>query len=182
MANGLNNHNHRHTHFHIVIVVLLLLALFIFARHFIRQTKWNMYVVHSQQTVRYLKSLNSVEDSNIIAASITSVPAENPLLKQPKALETYIQKLSGQMQRDIVIVDTSKKILADTVSANVGKTYAEDRNNEIKNTMGYSLPRDFVEQSIDYPSGVAETVVALKDAHGATLGAIVISNSTIFNK
>lgn len=178
-----DTHNHEHTHFHIVIIILLLIATFIFLKHFIRQQKWNTYVVHSQQSVRHLKSFNSVEDANIIATTITSVPAgANPLIKQPLALQTYIQRLSGQMQRDIVILDTTKKILADTVAANVGKQYTEDEDEEVSKTLGDSLPRDFEETSIDYPGGVNQTVIALKDANGATLGAIVISNSTIFNK
>ena len=159
-----------------------MIAVFAIAKHLIRQEKWNTYVVDSQKTVANYNNLNSIEDGNMIAATIVSVPEGNPLIKQGEALESYIKKISSQTERDIVVTDAGRKILADTFSSNVGKNYSQDKGGEVERTIGDGNPRTFLEKSSDYPGGVNQTVIAIKNAQGATIGALIISNSTIFGK
>lgn len=173
---------HSHTFLHIIIVVLIMISVFAIAKHLVRQEKWNSYVVDSQKAVANYNNLNSIEDGNMIAATIVNVPEANPLIKQSTALENYIKKISTQMERDIVITDPGRKILADTFSSNVGKNYSSDKGGEVAKTIGDGNPRTFLETSSDYPGGINETVIAIKNASGATVGALIISNSTIFGK
>ncbi len=177
-----SNERHSHTFLHIIIVVLIMIAVFAIAKHIVRQEKWTTYVVESQRAVSNYNNLNSIEDGNMIATTIISIPEGNPLIKQSIALESYIKKISNQMERDIVVTDAGRKILADTFSSNVGKKYSSDKGGEVAMTIGDSLPRTFLEKSADYPGGVNETVIAIKNPQGATIGALIISNSTIFGK
>ena len=174
------HHSHSHHHFHLGLFILFILVLLVGIKLLSSKAKWNSYVVQSQNQVRQYKVLDSIEDGQIIAMTIVSVPANNPLLKQPAQLEAYIQSLSGQTGRDIVIIDTSKKILADTIAANVGSTYTYDTNGEIKNAFDTGLPQTFNEKSVDYPNGIEQTVIPFKDIKGSVTGAIIISNSRIF--
>ncbi len=174
--------NHDHKFFHIVIVVLVLVAVFAFAKHYIRQSKWNYYVVQSQKEVSNFKNLDSVEDGKMISTTILNIPSGNPLINQPQNLQKYIEQISNQTMRDIVVVDTARKILADTVAANVDSEYHEDAQGEVAKTMGDGNPRFFVEKSADYPDGISQTVIPLKNENGATIGALILSTSTIFNK
>lgn len=176
------SNNHSHTVFHIIILALLLISAFIFAKHFIRSEKWNTYVVQSQKKVEDIKALDSSADGSLIASTIVNVPDANPLIKQPKGLQEYIALIGKNTGRDIVVLDTSKKILADVVAINVGKKYEYDKNGEVLKTIGDGQPRTFVEESIDYPKTVSETVVPIKNADGATVGALIISASPIFNQ
>ena len=175
-----SEHKHHHHHYHIGLIILIILVVLVGLKLISRQAKWSTYVVQSQTAVRQLKTLNSIEDAGMIAATIVSVPQATPILTQPAALEAYIQKLSSQTGRDIVIVDNNKKIIADTVAANVGSTYKYDKGNEVGQTIADGLPRDFNETSVDYPSGMSQTVISFKNNKNAVVGAIIISSSKIF--
>jgi len=175
-----SEHSHHHYHIGLLVLILLVAAVGFFFYH--RQNKWQMYVVQSMDKTRELKSTDSAEDGQVIASTIVSIPAGNPMLKEPAALEAYIETLSRKTGRDIVVTDNKKKILADTVSTNVGSTYSGDKNGEVSSTIADGQARDFVENSADYPSGIAETVTSFKDLRGSVVGAIIISNSKIFGE
>jgi hypothetical protein len=174
--------HHNHTFLHVIIVVLIIIAGFVLFRLVARQSKWDSYVVDSQQKMENFKKLDSVKDASILEYTIFNFSESLPLIKQPKELQSYVKAFSAKTLRDIVILDTNRKILADTISSNIGKKYSEDKNGEITKTIGDSIPRNFMETSSDYPNGISETVVPLKDNHGATVGAIIMSDSSIFNK
>lgn len=180
MAESEKKHSHRLLH--IIIVILIVVAVLALLKHLIREGKWNSYVVESQKNVLNYKKAESAATGNVIAATIVTVPANSPLIKQGPALETYIQTLANQTKRDIVVVDTSRNILADSVPANVGKKYTSDTQDEISKTLGDGIARNFIEKSIDYPNGIEETVIAIKNPQGATVGAIIISPSSIFGQ
>ncbi|HVZ11541.1 MAG TPA: hypothetical protein VG965_00790 [Patescibacteria group bacterium] len=150
-------------------------------RFIIRQDKWRSYVVESQQKVMKYKSLDSVEDAGVIAATIVNFPEGSPFLKSPAQLESYIRTVSAKYGRNIVVVDRDKRILADSIEPNVGSIYNNDQKNEVASTITDGQSRDFIEKSADYPSGISETVISFKDAKGSVVGAIIISNSNIFN-
>ncbi len=172
--------DHSHHHFHLGLFILFVLVLLVGIKLISSKAKWNSYVVQSQNMTRQYKVLNSIEDGQMIATTIVSVPANNPILKQPAPLEEYIQGLSRQTGRDIVVVDTTKKILADSIAANVGTVYTYDSKGEIKHAFETGLPQTFNEKSVDYPNGIEQTVIPFKDLKGTVVGAIIISNSRIF--
>lgn len=93
-------------------------------------------------------------------------------------LQGYITSLSNTLKRDIVVVDKTHRILADTVGANKGGYYTSDKG-ELKLTIEDGKERIFEEKSVDYPSGVSETVVPMRNANNEIIGAVIISNSTV---
>lgn len=176
-----NGDEHTHSHFHIGLIVMLFLIGVVLLKHFYARTMWGNYIVQWRTSFDKTKSLDSVEDAGLIGATVLNVPTSaTPLFKQPAELESYVQALSRQTGRDIVILSRDKKILADTVSSNVGAKYSFDKNDEITKTLGDGIARDFLETSVDYPSGITETVIAMKDVHGTIVGAILLSPSHIF--
>lgn len=107
----------------------------------------------------------------IISQAVLDVPAAN--------LQNYVTNLSKQLDRDIVILDKSQKILADTLPLNVGLTYAYDKDNQVKLTIEDGQTRSFEEKSKDYPNGIFQLIVPTKNALGQITGAVIISRSTL---
>lgn len=130
-----------------------------------------------QNGIQQFQSAESIETANVIGTTITTVPPVVPLLKVQPLLETYITSLGKQTGRDIVILDKNKKIIADSVPANVGQTYSFDTENQVAQTIADGQARSFTEKSTDYPNGIVEEAVQLKDAKGTIVGAILISPS-----
>lgn len=115
----------------------------------------------------------------IIGTTVVNYPQSQPLLSQPAALQSYVVALSKELQRDIVVMDPTRKILADTVAANVGSTYSYDTNKEVDETLKDGVSRSFVETSKDYPAGLSEVVVPMKDASNHIVGVVLVSNTTV---
>lgn len=107
----------------------------------------------------------------IIAQTSQTIPSAD--------LQNYVSILSKTINRDIVIMDRNKKILADTLSSNKGTTYNFDEDNEVLKTMEDGQTRTFEERSSDYQNGILEVVVAVKNTKGETVGAVLVSNSTL---
>ena len=97
-------------------------------------------------------------------------------------LESYVTTLSQSLNRDIVVMDTNKKVLADTVASNMGSKYGMDQGNEIGMTIQDGKIRSFTETSQDYPKGLSEVVVPIKNDKDVTVGALLISQTQISQK
>lgn len=106
-----------------------------------------------------------------VAAAAQFVPAIN--------LQDYVSSASKSLNRDIVVIDANKKVLADTIAGNKGSTYNFDSNGEVRLTLEDGITRNFEETSSDYPGGIAEVVVPMKNSSGAITGAVLISNSQL---
>lgn len=183
MPKQATHHQLRHHH---NLLLLCILALFIvlgiiaFKYLWVKQ-EWHEHAVELQGGIQKYQTAEAVEEANIIGMTITSVPPVVSMFKVTPLLQSYISNLGKQTGRDIVVLDKNKKILADTVPANVGQTYNYDTGGEIAATMQDGNPRSFSEKSTDFPNGIMEEVVQLKDAKGTILGAILISPSNVFN-
>lgn len=115
----------------------------------------------------------------IIATTVVGYPQGTPLYTQPAVLQNYVATLSKELQRDVVVLDKNRKILADTVAANVGTSYQHDLGKEVDQTLKDGVSRSFLETSTDYPSGVTEVIVPMKDANNQIIGAVLVSNTTV---
>ena len=111
-------------------------------------------------------------------------PNENPpaLFDQPVALAAYLQRLHELQERDIVVVDRNKIIRADAIPANVGTAFDHDTGNEIGATIADRRSRVFVETSRDYPEGIRQVVVPVIDARDATLGAVILEYTPLYDQ
>lgn len=114
----------------------------------------------------------------IIATTISQYPATAPLYTQA-SLQNYVATVSKTLKRDVVVIDANKKILADTLPANQGTNYSYDQNGEIRQTLKDGISRSFWEKSTDYPTGLSEVVVPMKNANNQIIGAVIVSNIPI---
>lgn len=160
-------------HIYTIAIIVLLLLLAVLGIKYLH-LKWSV-IKYTQSTIwmnSQGKPTGQISDYGIIIAqSVSNIP--------PSDLQNYVTAVSKALNRDVVIMDNSKKILADTVSVNKGKTYSYDVNNEIKMTIEDGKTRSFEERSTDYPYGILEIVVPIKDAAGNIIGTVIVSDSKI---
>ncbi len=161
-----------------VFALFVVLGFIAFKYLWIKET-WYEHSVKLSGGLQKYETANSVEDGKILAATIVTIPSGFPLLKQPAQLQKYVAAVSTLTGRDIVILSKNKTVLADTIPANVGKAYTED-NGVVDKTLADGEARSFIERSTDYPNGIKETVIQMKDTTGTIIGALIISSSNIF--
>lgn len=161
-------------HVYTIAVVILVLALGLLGLKYLHlKLSLQRYTNSTIWMNAQEKPTGKISDyAAIIAQSSQKIPAAE--------LQVYVENLSKQLNRDIVVVDKSKKILADTVPANNGKAYMFDANNEINMTITDGKTRIFEEKSTDYPNGLAQVVVPVKNAVGDITGVVLISNTQLF--
>lgn len=173
---------HHHNLLLLCILALFLILGFLALKYFWMRTSWYENSVKLQSGIQKYQQLNSIEDAQVLATTLTTLPSGNPIFKQPKELQKYIESLSKATGRDIVVLNTSETILADTMADNVGETYNENKGGEVGKTIFDGEPRTFIERSGEYPNGINQTVIQVKDASGTIVGALIVSSSNIFNK
>jgi sensor histidine kinase regulating citrate/malate metabolism len=167
--------------FFIILSAVLFLALAVLSYKYLAlRGSWHKYGVQSLQSNDKQRDMDSTEDAQLIATTIGQFPEGAPLLQQSSQLTKYVAAVTKQTGRDIVVVDKKGMILADAIPANVGKKYSEDKSGEVLKTITDGQPRTFIEESTDYPRGIHQAVVPLKNAAGATVGAVILSGSNIF--
>lgn len=94
-------------------------------------------------------------------------------------MEEYVQNVSKDLGRDVVIMDRNKNVIADTVSKNVGSVYSLDLGNQINQTIADGQIRSFEERSEDYPNGLVEIVVPMRDSKNQINGVVLVSSSQL---
>ena len=160
-------------HIYTIAVIVLLLLLAVLG---IKYLHLKLSVAKYTQSTIWMNSqgkpTGQISDYGIIVAqSASDISASG--------LQNFVTSISKQLGRDVVIVDSSQKILADTIPVNNGKTYNYDSNDEVRMTIEDGQTRSFEEKSADYPNGILEIVVPMKNAKGNITGAVIISNSQI---
>lgn len=161
-------------HIYTIAIILLFIALGVLGLKYLHlkqsvKNYTNSTIWMNQQD----KPTGQISDYGlIIAQSVGEVPSAD--------LQNYVAMLSKQLNRDIVVMDKTKKITADTVEQNRGTTYSFDPNNEINMSVTDGKTREFKELSNDYPQGVGEIVVPVKNTAGNVTGIVLISNTQVF--
>ncbi len=163
--------------FMIVVGILFLIVLFVAAKHAKLKREWMKYAGESQKTILESSSKNAESEALVISSALSAQVNGKPFYKSTD-LQNYVSMTGKQLNRDIVVVDTNKKILADTVPANVGKMYVYDMDGQIMMTLKDGYTRSFVEKSSDYPNGLDEVVVPLKDG-SKIVGVVILSSDTL---
>lgn len=167
-------------HVYTIAIVLLFLALFLLSLKYLHLKlavdEFTHATIVSNDMQMHAPVSNVTDYATIMATTVAQYPSSSPLLSQSDALQSYVSAMSQKLKRDIVVMDTKKKILADTVVVNRGATYSYDTNNEINLTMKDEVARSFLETSQDYPSGVSEVVVPIMNTQNVVVGALLVSN------
>lgn len=171
---------HNHKTFGIVLLVLILLIALVSLKFFVSRVRWTHYALNMQRMALDYPSLTAEEEGTMLATTLTTLPGNTSFYQQAKPLQAYISQLSKQTGRDMVVVDKSGKILADTIPTNDGKMFVEAKAGELQKTLTDGLFRTFTEQSNDYPQGITQTVVPMKNAAGDIIGAVIVSTTTLF--
>lgn len=162
-------------HAYMIAIVLLIVALLALGVKYVHlKFSLNNFMLSTMQMndMQMHQPVSNVTDYGVIIA--TTVPQYTTTSSD--GLQGYIAKLSSELKRDIVVVDSNEKILADTIAANRGSQYGYDKDGEVKSTMKDGISRSFVETSPDYPNGISEVVVPVKNASNEITGAVIISN------
>ncbi|SNY75094.1 EAL domain-containing protein [Paractinoplanes atraurantiacus] len=100
-----------------------------------------------------------------------------PLYDQPEMLAAYIARLHELQARDIVVIDTGRRILADAWPSNVGGVYDGDPGGEIALTIADHRARVFTETG-----RVRQVVVPIIDDEDVTLGAVVLEYTPLYEQ
>lgn len=163
-------------------IFLLAVVAILIAKH--EKLKIAMYYFANQAAIaskqRYVGA-DAVEDAQMLATTLASVPSGKVLWADKDNLQQLVNALSKQTVRNIVVEDSHQMTLASTIAGNVGKSYKPGPDADVQ-TMKDGKPRRFTERNTDYPFGVDEVVVPVRDsANGAIVGAVVMSTSHIFD-
>jgi diguanylate cyclase (GGDEF)-like protein len=98
------------------------------------------------------------------------------------SLQQYVEGLDHLYKRDIVIVNAHKTGIADADIAELGRTYAGDRGNEVGLTINDGLSRRFVERNPGQPEGTEQVTVPLYEdgrVDAPIIGAVILEYTGI---
>ena len=102
-------------------------------------------------------------------------------LEDAARLRGYVSDLHDTQNRDIVVVNRDKVILADAIQKNIGTTFDHDTSNQVGSTIQDGVSRIFIEQSVDYPAGIKQITLPLKSSNNAIVGAVVLEYTPLYN-
>jgi diguanylate cyclase (GGDEF)-like protein len=102
-----------------------------------------------------------------------------PLYQDPAALQRYVGGVHVDQQRDVEVVDTDRRILADALPANLGKPFNEGAGGEVSATLRDGQPRTFTERNADYPDGIQVVVVPMY-SDDKIVGAVLLEYTPIY--
>lgn len=135
---------------------------------------WQQYQQAEQAAV--------VEASNL-ATTVGLVYVENldegPNNPEAQAL---ISELNRTQERDIEIVSADHIIVADAVIEDVGATFGDDEAGEVFQTLADGEPRTFVEISDDYPQGIKQAVVPVRDVNDKIIAATIVEYTSLYQE
>lgn len=140
-------------------------------------------IVQSHKMAEKLAIAEAEHVAQVLATLIINYSFENGQsisVENSQKLQRYAEKLHDLQQRDIVVVDIHKQILADAVPENVGTTFNHDLSNEVQQTIQDGNSRTFLEKSVDYPQGIKLIVIPLKFDKNKTDGAVILEYSSLY--
>jgi diguanylate cyclase (GGDEF)-like protein len=116
-----------------------------------------------------------------VAELIADAAIENGTLRP--GLQEYVTRLNSVRKRDVVIVDASKKGLADVEPEDIGIKYDHDSGNEVGKTIVDGQNRIFIEISDQHPAGAYQIVVPLRQSSATSsnwpIGAVILEYTSI---
>ncbi len=129
------------------------------------------------ETVEHSAQLGAADVAELIADAAIENNNFRPRLQE------YVTRLNSLRKRDVVIVDTNKRGLADVNPSEVGLTFDHDSDNEIGKTISDGQTRTFIETSATHPAGAYQIVVPLwkgtSDSSKVTIGAVILEYTAI---
>jgi len=128
----------------------------------------------------------SVHEAAAVAQSVAALlneyvdSSDRPDPRKRADLQEHILRLKEIQQRDIVIVDLRKRIIADAVPEEVGTVFDHDKGEEVGKTLLDGRLRTFVEISKAYPEGIRQIVLPLSSATDKRIGAVILEYTPLY--
>ncbi len=98
-------------------------------------------------------------------------------------LQEFVTRLHTLRKRDVVIVDVTRKGLADADPDELGRVYNQDSGNEVGMTIADGRTRTFIEKNERHPEGAHQVVVALPQRTAVpgtgSIGAVILEYTQI---
>jgi len=117
----------------------------------------------------------AITEASHVAETLGAVAAKNQA-----DLQELVLQLHETQQRDVEVLGPDKRILADAVPEDIGTIFVHDQNGEVTATLQDGTPRTFVEVSPEYPQGIQQVVMPIRDeASGAITGAVILEYTQI---
>jgi len=113
-------------------------------------------------------------------ASHAQLPGDTPL--SVLAAQQLVDFIHSEGRRDLELVDANLRIVADADHKDIGHTLAGDMGAAVAATLHDGQPRYFVEPGKAGEPGRHQTVVALKSANGASVGALVLEYTSLLDE
>jgi diguanylate cyclase (GGDEF)-like protein len=132
------------------------------------------------ETVKRAAQLEAEHVAELIADAVIENNSVRPRLQE------YVARLNSLRKRDVVIVDTGKKGLADANPDEVGKTYDHDPGNEVAKTISDGQTRTFIEKNNAHPDGAHQIVIPLRQTASnfskGIIGAVILEYTLMLEK
>lgn len=96
------------------------------------------------------------------------------LFDRPASLQKLVERLAQTQARDMKIVDSRKRIVADVITKNIGMTFTNDEGDEVALTIRDGRARAFVERRADDPAGIRQMAVPIQAGNGKIAGALLL--------
>ena len=130
------------------------------------------------------KYLGLTEATNVareLADTIVFKPSAGTpsLLEQPESLEQFLEQQHRRSQRDFIVVDRNKAIIAHAADEEhkAGEKFDHDPGNEVGQTLEDGVPRRFVD-----PEEVnAILAVPIEQGEGTIVGAVLLEYDPVLN-
>lgn len=142
-------------------------------------------VIESQKIA---ETLAIAEAENVAQTISTAISDNNNLAKgsiepnEAHELQRHITQMHKLQNRDIEVVNLQKKIIADVIPEAIGKILDHDESDVVQLTIQDGQTRTFVEQNEEHPQGIQQIVVPLKNSQNATVGAVILEWSSLYDK
>ena len=94
-------------------------------------------------------------------------------MKKLEMMKIAFGRIGNIFDRDVVVVDNNKIIIADRVGKEVGTRFEHDKKNQVGKTLKDGKIRKFKEVSDAYPEGVWLKVEAIRNENCMIVGALI---------
>src|ERR1700722_15332536 len=113
------------------------------------------------------------------ALGLALISNSNELDSSARAVVRRLHEAEG---RDVVLMDTHKRILADANPGSIGESFTEDQHDEVAMSIKDGNARTFVEISKDSPDAIKQIVVPIQSESGQTLGAVILEYTPLYEE
>ena len=134
--------------------------------------------VNRQHAAAMIGATKEAEDVARVVSFLLMSDSDKP----SASAQEIVAKLHQTQGRDVVVVDSHKRVLADAIPASIGEIFTEDQHDEVAATIKDGKVRTFVEISKDHPNGIKQIVVPVEGESGQVIGAVILEYTPLYDE